>query len=231
MEQCGPVCIIWAPWAVSSWAHARRHLDFSCALSACLCHSSCARHAHDRMLDQHHRRHGRGGGGFVCADGGLQVVLCSCRRRSLNHQRKTSQRTSQRIHQPLGACDICSRLMAVSEGLECQEWAQIQPFELFLPMPSLSMTSSAHCIRRELEGSCSRSALDAALRRRTPDERLNGVEGPGWAVVTVALPWFVFAVDKRCVGAMTKAKQKGEKLSWLRKCKLQSRSSLRGWLG
>jgi len=57
------------------------------------------------------------------------------------------------------------------------------PFELFLPNPSLSTTSSAHCIRRDVLG-----AGAMARKRRT------GVDVKVWVIVVVV----VIGVERVC---------------------------------
>lgn len=97
----------------------------------------------------------------------LGAELCWCLAHCLIHPKRKNLRNLHRTTRQLrGVCDRCNRLSQVysrsvrsgkdSEGLYV-------PFDDFLPMPSLSTTSSAHCMCLVSAGTARRRSVPETL--------------------------------------------------------------------
>ena len=91
-------------------------------------------------------------------------------------------------------------------------WSSELPLEDFFPMPSLSITSSAHCIWRCSEGSARRRNVpEGRLRRRTGDGRVCMVlplaEGPTCCMAVIGFA--IMRGARRCESDSQKFRESG----------------------
>lgn len=175
----------------SASGSSRTHSDSASSLA-----SSSSAYRYPRPRHGHGRIRLRGRGCAAAASGcGRSGALCCCLVRCPS--RRSCLRTTRHwIRQLRGGRGICSILASVSQGcvngaaesntpcarqrLGLDEGGVSVPLLLFLPMPSLSMTSSAHWM-------CLRSS-GSARRRKTPDDAFRRVTGFGCVSSSVWLP-------------------------------------------